>query len=164
MSQRIKSILAALVLGVTAGGVEALAQQPQPSTAAPAVQPQQPRRERGQRRGMRGRRGNAIQQLNLTDQQREQVRSIMQANRQSFQAQRQEMRELNRQWREGTLSPQGLERAKALRAQLIENRKAMRGQMDGILTTEQKTKLEEMRKMRRTNHERFGRRKQGEIQ
>jgi Spy/CpxP family protein refolding chaperone len=164
MSQRIKSILAALVLGVTAGGVEALAQQPQPSTAAPAVQPQQPRKERGRRRGMRGRRGNAIQQLNLTDQQREQMRSIMQANRQSFQAQRQEMRELNRQWREGTLSPQGLERAKALRAQLIENRKAIRGQMDGILTTEQKTKLEEMRKMRRTNHERVGRRKQGEIQ
>lgn len=164
MSQRIKWILAALVLGVAAGGVEALAQQTVPNTAAPGVQTQQTRKQGARRRGMRGRRGNALQQLNLTDQQKEQMRSVRQANRQNFQAQRQEMRELNRQWRDGTLTPPGLERARALRTQLIENRKAMRGQMDGILTTEQKTKLEEMRKMRRTNHERFGRRNKTEIQ
>ncbi len=164
MSQRIKSILAALVLGLTAGGVDALAQQTQPNTAAPATQTQPPQKQGLRRRGMRGRRGPALQQLNLTDQQKEQMRSVMQTNRQNNQAQRQEMRELNRQWRAGTLTPQGLERARALRAQLIENRKAMRGQIDGILTTEQKTKLEEMRKMRRTNHERFGRRNRTEIQ
>ena len=164
MSQRIKSILAALVLGVTAGGVEALAQQTQPNTTAPGVQTEQPRKAGPRRRGMRGRRPNALQQLNLTDQQKEQMRSVMQANRQNFQAQREEMRELNRQWSEGTLTPQGLERARVLRSQLIENRKAMRGQMDAILTTEQKAKREEMRKMRRTNHERFGRRNKTEIQ
>src|SRR6185369_1335744 len=96
------------------------------------------------RRRMGDRRPGALQQLNLTDQQKEQMRAVMMANRQNFQAQRNEMRQLNQQWRQGTLSPEGLERAKALRAQLIENRKAMRSQMEGVLTNEQKTRMEEM--------------------
>ena len=74
-------------------------------------------------------------------------------------AQRQEMRQLNQQWRQGTLSADRLERAKALRVQLAESRRAEREQMMNLLTTEQKTKLQELRQARRANHERFGRRK-----
>lgn len=166
MFLRTKSITAAVVLGFTSLGAEVLAQQTQPNNPAPSVQQQPQRRPGMRRRAMRARAGraHALQQLNLTDQQKEQMRTLMQGNRQSTLAQRQEMRQLTQQWRQGTLTPEGLERAKALRAQLAENRKAMRGQMEGILTADQKAKLEEMKSARRANRERFGKRNQPPIQ
>jgi protein CpxP len=113
--------------------------------------------------GRRTRRPNGhrrlLEQLNLTDAQKQQARSIMQTNRESNRAQRQEMRQLNQQWRQGTLTPDRLERAKSLRAQLRASRQAERTQMMNVLTAEQKTKLQELRQQRRANHERFGRRR-----
>ena len=96
-----------------------------------------------------------LRQLNLTDAQKQQVRSIMQTNLQSTKPQRQELRQLTQQWRQSTLSAEGLARANELRKQLREGRKAVRVQLVGILTPEQKTKLEnleEMLKARRANH------------
>jgi Spy/CpxP family protein refolding chaperone len=143
MLLRSKVIISGLILGLASFGGEALAQQQTQSNTAPnTVQQQQ--RQGMRRRGMR-RRGRAralmLQELNLTDQQKEQARTIM--------------RQLTQQWRHGTLSPEGLARAKELRAQMAEHRKTVRTQLDGILTTEQKAKLEEARKTRRTNHGRF---------
>jgi len=99
----------------------------------------------------------AMRQLNLTVEQKQQVRSIIQANLQRTRAQRQELRQLTRQWRQGTLTAEGLARASELRKQLREGQKAVRGQLTGILTPEQKAKLEEMIKTRRANHGMFQR-------
>lgn len=161
---RTKAIITGLVLGLTSFGVETLAQQTQPNTAPNTVQQQ--RGDGARRRGMRRRArarfrlGRVLHQLNLTDQQKEQARTIMQTNRQSTQGQRQELRQLSQQWRQGTLSADGLARAKELRAQMIENRKNVRAQLSAILTAEQKTKLEEMIKTRQANRSRFGQRNQ----
>jgi len=137
------------------------AQQVQPNNATPPA-PQLDRPGMA-RRGMRERPGarrlRAIEQLNLTDAQKQQARSIREANRERTKVQRQEMRQLNQRWRQGTLTADNLEKAKALRVQLAESRRAEREQMMNLLTTEQKTKLQELRQARRANHERFGRRK-----
>lgn len=159
---RNKAIITGLVLGLTSFGGETLAQQTQPNTAPNTVQQQRRDgvRRRGLRRRARARMGRALHQLNLTDQQKEQARTIMQANRESTQGQRQELRQLRQQWRQGTLSADGLARAKELRAQMIENRKNVRSQLSAILTAEQRTKLEEMIKTRQANRGRFGQRNQ----
>jgi len=152
-----KFLLAGIAISLLAGGV-ALAQQTQTSGQNPAVQ--QTRRQKMARRGMERRERQPmfrlLRQLNLTDQQKQQARSIIQANLNSNKTQRQEMRQLTQQWRQGTLSQEGLARANELRKQLREGRTAMRNQLTGILTPEQKTRLDEMIKTRRANNERFG--------
>jgi Spy/CpxP family protein refolding chaperone len=97
-----------------------------------------------------------LNQLNLTADQKQQARTIIQTNLQSTKTQRQEMRQLTQQWRQGTLAPEGLARAKELRRQLAESRRGVRTQLAGILTPEQKAKLEEMIKTRQANHGLFG--------
>jgi Spy/CpxP family protein refolding chaperone len=159
MFLRLKLSVAGLAVSLS-GGV-ALAQQTQPSVQNPAAGVQQARRAGMARRIMQRRAGQPIlrvlRQLNLTDQQKQQVRSIIQTNLQSTKAQRQELRQLTRQWRQSTLSSDGLARANELRKQLREGREAMRGQLTGILTPEQKAKLEEMIKTRRANQGLFER-------
>ena len=159
MFLRMKLTVSALIVVVTTGAGVTFAQQPQPnSSTTPA---QQTGRRAMTRRKTRGADGHArlLQQLNLTDGQKQQARAIMQANREGNKTQRQEMRQLNQQWRQGTLSAEGLERAKTLRAQLRETRQAERAQMMNVLTAEQKTRLQELRQAYRANHERFGRRR-----
>ena len=159
MSLRTKSLMAALVFGLTSFGAEVVAQQTQPNTQAPGIQEQRRAGMRRRARRGRARRFGALQQLNLTDQQKQQARTIIQANRQNTQAQRQELRQLALQWRQGTLTNEGLARVKELRAQLAEHRKSVRGQLSGVLTPEQKTRLEEIQKSRQENRGRFGRRR-----
>lgn len=154
MWSRVKLTVSALVIGLIACAGITFAQQPQPNSSATAIQ--RPGRGRMGRRRTRRSEGHqkALEQLNLTDAQKQQARSIMQANRESNRAQRQEMRQLNQQWRQGTLTPDRLERAKTLRAQLRASRQAERAQMMSLLTAEQKAKLQELRQQRRANHER----------
>jgi Spy/CpxP family protein refolding chaperone len=162
MLLRTRLAVAGLALAFASAGAVVFAQQPQKTDPATGVQ--QPRRPGMARRAMRRRARlgafRVLRQLNLTDEQKQQARSIRQKNRQSTEAQRKELRQLTQQWRQGTLTPEGLGRAKELRSQLAETRKVMRTQLDGILTAEQKAKLEEMLKARRANHGLSGRRNQ----
>jgi len=157
MCLRPKTTVSALVIGLIACAGVTFAQQPQSNNSTPPVPQSGGIARRGMRERARGPR--VIEQLNLTDAQRQQARSIMQASRERTRAQRLEMRELSQQWRQGTLTADNLEKAKALRVQLAESRRAEREQMMNLLTTEQKTKLQELRQQRRANHERFGGRK-----
>ncbi len=161
MFLRNKLTIAGLLFGLATGG-SVLAQQTQPNN--PATGAQQPQRPAFARRMMRRRARmgmfRALHQLNLTDQQKQQARTIIQTNFQSTQAQRQELWQLMQQRRAGTLDAAGQTRAKELRGQLMEGRKATRTQLTALLTPEQKAKLEEMIKARRANHGRFGRRNQ----
>ena len=104
----------------------------------------------------------ALRQLNLTDAQKQQARTIIQSNlaNPNTKAAREELAKLRSQRREGTLTPEGMARAKELRKQFHESRQDVRNQLAGILTPEQKAKLEEMIKTRRANHEKLGPRRQ----
>lgn len=152
-----KFLLAGLAISLFAG-VVTLAQQTQTSVQNPAAQ--QTRRPRMARRATQRRERQPmlrlLRQLNLTDQQKQQARSIVQGNLSSNQAQRQELRQLKQQWRQGTLSQEGLARSNELRKQLRERRKATRDQLASILTPEQRTRLEEIIRTRRANHETSG--------
>jgi len=133
----------------------AAAQQPQPnnSNAGPAAPDRQARQTRMRRRGMRGV-GRGVRELNLTEQQRQQMKSIAQGQFQNTQTQRQELRQLAEKRRTGTLTDAEMAHAKELRQQLRQSRQGVRTQMLALLTPEQKTKLDEIKKTRGANRQR----------
>ena len=136
-----------LVIVLMLLGSGAHAQQTQPNnTVAP------PRPNREMRSMMMRRRGmhRGLRQLNLTEQQRQQMRSLAQSQSQSTQALRQELRQLAQKRRAGNLTDAETARMKELRQQMMQSRQAAHSQMQGLLTPEQKAKLDEM-KMRRAN-------------
>jgi|GEM_PF-1889204 len=150
------------VLTISASIVVAQNQQ-QPSTTAPGIE----QRNRGDRMGRRNKRRHmrrgekgALRGLDLTDQQKEQAKAIMRANFDGNKAQREELRQLLGKRREGSVSEADQTRAKELRRQLHESRKNARTQVAGLLTPEQKMKIEERKKNRQENRRRFGRRDQ----
>jgi Spy/CpxP family protein refolding chaperone len=165
MLKTTKAAMARLIFGLAFGTV-ALAQQqvPQTQNPTPGVQQRQGFGKMGRRRGMR-RRGmkgefGILRQLNLTDAQKQQARTITQSNFANTKATREELAKLFDQRAEGTLTPEQIARAKELRRQLQESRQGVRAQLTGILTPDQKAKLEELIKTRRANHEKFGPRRQ----
>lgn len=161
MLKTTKATMAGLIFGLAFGTV-ALAQQPTPQNQnpTPGIQRRQGFGHMARRRTMRRRAImgglHLLRRLNLTDAQKQQARTIKQSNFANTKATREELAQLGRQWREGTLTPEGLARAKELRRQLQESRQGVRSQLAGILTPDQKAKLEETIKTRRANRERFG--------
>jgi len=155
------AILAGMLSIMLTGFVIAVAQDPQtPATTAPIVQ----QREHGRinrrmmmRRRVRMRAG-ALRQLNLTDAQKQQAQALRRENFERNRAVREELRQLLQKRQEGTLTDTDQARARELRQQLQQSRQNIRGQIAGLLTEEQRIKLHEMRKNRRENRERFGRR------
>jgi Spy/CpxP family protein refolding chaperone len=152
-----KSLLG--ISGITlAGGMFALAQQPQ--TQAPTATPgitssrarierRESRREQMGRRGLGGM-GHLLRELNLNDEQRQQSRAIMQHRLESTKAQREELSKLREKRAAGTFAPEDEARAKALHHEIRAAMEAGRTEMAGILTAEQKTRLEELKKERKT--------------
>src|SRR5688500_978500 len=161
MFEKIRLSSAALIAVLSVSGAVVVAQDQQPpTTGTPQIQKQNRDRmgRRGKQRHMRGQRlGAGLRGLDLTDQQREQARAIMRANFESHKAQIEELKQLRQKGREG-LSDADKARAKELHNQLRESRMSARNQLSSLLTTEQKTKLEERMKNRRERRERSGRR------
>lgn len=144
MKKFLKGTCASLgLLGVLAAG--AAAQQPQPA-------PQDEAGRGGNREGMRrgGRGGHEFRGLNLTDAQREQIRTLREGLRQRTQAQRDELRQLFQARRQGgQLTPEQAGRAGQLQEELRQAHDAHRQQMLAVLTPEQRTRLEQRKQMRR---------------
>jgi Spy/CpxP family protein refolding chaperone len=167
MVKTMKAMIAGLIFGLAFGAV-AFAQQTSPQTQNPTTGAQQRQGfgQMGKRRAMRhrGMMGGfrVLRQLNLTDAQKQQARAIIQndVTNTNTKAAREELAKLRSQRREGTLTPEGMARAKELHKQFKESRQGVRNQLAGILTTEQKAKLEEMIKTRKANHEKLGPRRQ----
>ena len=163
MVKTTKAMIAGLIFSLALVAI-AFAQQTSPQTQNPTAGAQRRpglgqmnRRRAMRRRGMKGGFGG-LRQLNLTDAQKQQARTIIQSNRANTNttAAREELAKLRSQRRDGTLTPEGMARAKELRKQFQESRQGVRNQLNGILTPEQKAKLEEMIKTRRANHEKSG--------
>jgi Spy/CpxP family protein refolding chaperone len=163
MFSRTKITLAGLALAlVTASAAGAQTQQSQSPSQNPTPGADTQRRfGRGQeRRGMRrfGRGPLAeLRELNLTDEQQKQVRAIMERNVNNTKALREELRTLGQERFAGTLTPEEQARAKDLHQQMAQSMKSAMTEVQGILTAEQKTKLEEFRQERGPRHGRGGR-------
>ena len=161
MFLRNKLTLAVLAL-VTVLGAAVYAQQPQTSTQNQAPGNETRRRGRGEEpRGMRrfGRAPlGALRELNLSDEQKQQVRTIMEQNFEGTKSLREELRTLGQKRFEGTLTPEEQARAKELHQQMAQSMKSAMTEVQGILTAEQKTKLEELRKEEGQKRGRHGRR------
>jgi Spy/CpxP family protein refolding chaperone len=163
MFLRNKLTLAGLALILlTALGSAVQAQQPQPSTQNQTPGNETRRRGRGEEpRGMRrfGRAPlGALRELNLSDEQKQQVRTIMEQNFEGTKSLREELRTLGQKRFEGTLTPEEQARAKELHQQMAQSMQSAMTEVQGILTAEQKAKLEELRKEKGPKRERHGRR------
>ena len=154
---------------LTAFGSVTQAQQPQPSTQNPTpgtetARPFGRKEGRGFRHGPGpgGRfRPRALRELNLTDAQKEQVRSIFQQNFAGNKSVREELQQLGEKRRQGTLTAEDQARARTLHEQMRASMKDSKTKIEALLTAEQKAKAEELMKLRRANHERFGGRRRG---
>jgi Spy/CpxP family protein refolding chaperone len=150
---------AAMVLGLlTAFGAVVSAQQPA-TTQNPVEGAGRTGLGRGFHRGPRPGRGfgpGMVRKLNLTDDQKQQVRTIIQQSLAGNQATREELRQLGEKSRQGALTADEQTRMRTLREQMRASMKDTHTKIAGLLTPEQKTEAEELRKERRANHERFG--------
>ena len=170
MLTRTKLFSAGLALPLLAFvGANCLAQQPQNQTQnqSPGAGGPPP-----SGRGGPGRRGHgpggpggpgmfgpgALRELNLTDDQKQQIQKIREANFESTKTQRAELRQLMQKRFQGTLTADEEARAKTLHEQMQASMKDTESKLAAILTPEQKAKLEELRKERKANHDGFGRR------
>lgn len=139
-------------------GVAAFAQQPPGPPSDRGSRPERMGR-RGRMEGhakMRGRemgKMRLLRELDLTDTQKEQVRAAFQRNMEDTKTQREELRQLAEKRRQGTLAPEEVARAKTLREGLFNSIKGRHGALLAILTPEQKAKLEQLKKDRKTGHE-----------
>lgn len=159
---------------IMAVGMIAFAQEPQPPnpTADGAIRKERMEQRREQLRerlserkglgrhrgpGGMGRRGSGMgrlpHELNLSDAQREQSRAIMQRRLESTKVQREELFKLREKRIAGTFSAEDGARAKALHEEIRASMAGARTEMEGVLTAEQKAKLEGLKAERKTRHE-----------
>jgi Spy/CpxP family protein refolding chaperone len=123
--------------------------------------------ERG-RRGLRrgpGSRGaigpHMLRQLDLTDDQKKQVRDILTQAFDSNKTTRAELRQLGEKRRQGTLSADEETRARTLHQEMRAAMTATETKIAGVLTAEQKARAAELRKDRKEGFERGGGRMRG---
>jgi periplasmic protein CpxP/Spy len=97
-----------------------------------------------------------MSELNLSETQKQQINTLIEANKNATLAQREEMRQLWSQKRSGaTLTAEQETRARELRTQLFESGKKLQEDLLAVLTPEQKTQLEQKRQeMRQRKMER----------
>jgi Spy/CpxP family protein refolding chaperone len=166
MFLRRKLTYAGLALGLlTTFGAVVAAQQP--STQKPAEGPG--RIGRGEGRGFRrgpGPGGNfgprLLEQLNLSDDQKKQIHTLIEQTFESNKATREELRQLGEKRRQGTLSADDEARARTLHQQIRSSMADTETKIAAVLTAEQKTKAEQLIKERTTEFERPGGRRRGD--
>jgi Spy/CpxP family protein refolding chaperone len=156
---------AGLVLGLlTAFGAVAQAQQTSLQKPGPGTETLGRGEGRGFRRGPGPGGGfgpGVLRELNLTDDQKQQVRSIVQQNFADNKGVRGELQQLGEKRRQGTLTADDQARARTLHEQMLTSMKDTESKMAAILTPEQKAKAEQLRKDQRAKHEGFGGRRRG---
>src|SRR5438445_11867900 len=80
-------------------------------------------------------------ELNLTEEQRQQKRAIVQRHLEGTSAQREELSKLRQKRIAGMFTAEDEARAQALRQELHDSLKGIRNEVNGILTPEQRSKL-----------------------
>lgn len=153
-----RKLISGLTLAVAVVGFSSFASaQDNNTNPQDSTQRQERRERRGNRDGMgkEGRRGGhhggdkmmmrGLRKLDLTDSQREQVRTIGENFRNSTQTQREEMRGLMEKKRDGVITADEQARFKDLKMQLKSSGKQMQDSILAILTGEQRAQLEQLK-------------------
>lgn len=147
--------LAAALVGFSA--FTASAQDNNSANPQDSMDKQERRERRGKRGGMgrEGKRGGrhggdkmmmrGLRELNLTDAQREQVRTISENFKNSTETQRQEMRGLMEKKRDGVITADEQARLKDLKTQLKASGEQMHNSILAILTAEQRAQLDQIK-------------------
>jgi periplasmic protein CpxP/Spy len=145
-----------LALGLTlAFAVGAYAQEPR----TPAQDRDSLRRERRSHDGMsrRDRPGSGkfrgMRELDLSDEQRQQQRAIVERHLQNIRSQRDELFKLGEKRAQGTLTAEDGARAKALRQEIQQSRQGAQAEIETLLTPEQRTKLDQLKTERRARRD-----------
>jgi len=137
-----------LALGAVAFAQSTTTTQPE-ATPQKKVEKKERKLGRHFKEGKRGRHGKfgkkAFGRLNLTDEQKAQMSTLRQQNREKFAAQHQELRTLGQKKRQGALTADEQARFDALKNELKASRQQMQEQMNSLLTVEQKQQLEQMK-------------------
>jgi len=104
--------------------------------------------------GMRPHLGfRGMHELNLTEEQRQQQRAILQRHLGATKAQREELFELREKRIAGTFTADDEARAQALREEIHTSMRGIRNEMEGVLTLEQGAKLEQLKSERKARRE-----------
>ena len=161
---------ASLAVMLGALGISALAQDAPTKDNAGKVE-QKGRMERrmgkegfGGRRGMRGMRGmqgrrgpqmflRGLRRLELTDAQKEQVKTLMESHRTANQPLREELRGIMAKRRDGTITDADKTRAGEIRQSMKTSGEQLHTTVLGLLTPEQTQKLEQMKAERQERME-----------
>ena len=115
----------------------------------------------GMRRGFRGGRGGGmLRGIELTDTQKEQVRTIMESKKAGFQATREEFRTLKQAKRDGSITAEQQTRLDALKQQMKADAKQTHEQIMAILTPEQRTEIEKRKAEMKQRREEFRQKRQ----
>ncbi len=94
-----------------------------------------------------------MRELNLTEEQRTQQRAIVQRHLASTKGQREELFTLREKRVAGTFTDEDIARVKVLQQEMHNSMEAIRSEMEGVLTTEQRAQLEQLKAERKTRHE-----------
>jgi protein CpxP len=157
-----------LVISLTlAFGSLAYGQQPQTPAPDDGIRGEGMRHREGrsqERMGRRGRDGfgefRGMRELNLTDEQRQQQRAIVQRHLETVKAQREELFKLGQKRAEGSLTAEDGTRAKALRQEIQNSMRGAHTEIESILTPEQRTKLEQLKTERKALRDEMQKRRQ----
>jgi Spy/CpxP family protein refolding chaperone len=91
--------------------------------------------------------------VQLSDEQRQQARAIMQRRLEGTKTQREELFKLREKRIAGTFNAEDEARAKALHQEIRSGMEGARTEVQGVLTAEQKTQIEEFQKQRKARRE-----------
>jgi len=140
-------------------------------------QPQTPAQDDGRRGdGMRRREGRSqdrigrdgrhgfgyfrgIRELNLTEEQRQQQRAIVQRHLDSVKAQREELFKLREKRSQGNFAADDKARAQALRQEIHNSMLGVQTEIESILTPEQRATLEQFKNERKARHDEMQKRR-----
>ncbi len=155
-----RRILPLLISLTLAFGAIAYGQEPQAPAQDRASRGDRMRHREGrshERMGKGGRHGfgkmHGLRQLNLTEEQRQQQRAILQRHLESIKVQREELIKLSEKRQQGNLTAEDGARAKALRQEIHNSMQSAHTEIESILTAEQRTKLELLKTERKARHD-----------
>ncbi|MFN2509896.1 MAG: Spy/CpxP family protein refolding chaperone [Pyrinomonadaceae bacterium] len=116
------------------------------------------RMDRGGRKGFA--KFRAMRELNLSDEQQQQQRAIVQRHLERIKVQREELIKLGEKKQQGNLAAEDGARAKALRQEIHNSMQSAHTEIETILTPEQRTKLERLKTERKAGHDEMLQRRQ----
>jgi len=147
-------------------GAVAAQQTSTPPTQQPGGNENRIRTEGLRRHGMRPRKSSltagqrdALRQINLTDEQRQQRHAILQRHSDALKIQRDQLFQFRQRKMEGSLTTEDRERARALRQQFRLSMEGIRGELRNTLTTEQRAQIDQRREERKQRREEFMKRR-----